>query len=224
MSETVKPIPKKKKIGIPKKKKKFKSGKEYKVIILKNCENCGVEYTHNVFSRYYLKMPDICNHCRQTKHGHAARNKRKTGRSREYSIWHGMRTRVYTTTDKDYREGTKLYPGWESFEGFKEWCDENNYNPEIHQLRRKDPKGHFEPDNCHFIVRPLNKYLYRGEMRYPKEIYEMLGSKCASSYKIFRRRLSRGEPINRAIMEPARVNQFTYAVNAKRGNADGNKD
>lgn len=98
-----------------------------------------------------------------------------------YSIWVDMKRRCYNPKRKDYQWygllGTLVYEKWKNdFLKFKEWAMANGYNENL-TIDRKNPNGHYEPDNCYWI--PLSnqndnkkksiKITLFGETKTPKQ-------------------------------------------------------
>ena len=175
-----------------------------------NCEDCSVQVT--VKNNKARKYPDKCRSCSGKvnaslkKHGF-----RSTGpKTKLYASWVSMRDRVNNPKNKDYVEGVKLHNAWiESFPNLKEWAESNGYIEGKSSIRRKDTKGDYTPENCKVVNRYTKKYMYGNRLLTAGQIYDLLPS-CAVDKEIFRRRLRRGTPLNRALMEPAKINAKLY--------------
>ena len=122
-----------------------------------------------------------------------------------------MRDRCLTKSNKDYKEGIDIFPDWLNFNHYKAWALDNGYCAGS-QIRRIDNKQGYSPLNCKVIKRKLNKYMYKGEMLFPHEIYDLVG-KLPISKSNFTKRLRNGYSINKAMMEPPKANQFIYKQN-----------
>lgn len=180
--------------------------------LLNNCLECKKEY--KLIRPKQRKYPYLCRNCASQKQPSIPKTygERCNGsRSKYYRTWTGIRDRVFTKTNKDYKEGVKLYKPWEDFNTFKQFLMDNNFTEES-QLRRIDPNGHYEPNNIKIIHRPLKKYPFRGRNLTPAEIYNLVAP-LPIDKSTFRRRLKKGWDINKAMMEPPRVNQFKYKKN-----------
>lgn len=72
----------------------------------------------------------------------------------EYSIWNGMRDRCRNEKTKAYRwygeKGVKVCRRWNRFEKFL--ADMGPRPSSEHSIERKDPRGHYEPDNCCWLL------------------------------------------------------------------------
>ena len=179
------------------------------------CEDCGIEFTSARYKE--RKYPNKCRSCT----GKFTCTKSKTygersngSRSKLYTSWTGMRDRCLTKLNRDYKEGVGICEAWMDFNVYKAWALENGYC-DGSQIRRINVKQGYSPLNCKVIKRKLNKYLYKGEMRFAYEIYDIIGELPISKIA-FTRRLRKGYPINKAIMEPPKSNQFVYKQNLKK--------
>jgi len=174
------------------------------------CKQCDKEY--KLIRIKQRKYPHLCKSCAsmQVKSLPRTYGERCNGsRSKLYRTWTGIRGRVFTKTDKDYKDGIKMHDAWDDFFVFKEYMLSIGFNEES-QIRRINPNGNYEPDNIKLVHRPIKRYMFEGKKRLASEIYDMV-SPLPVSKKLFRRRLARGWSINKAMMEPKRANQYRYA-------------
>ena len=181
---------------------------------MKNCSSCLKELKIPKRVTNNAQFPGVCKACV----GVYTSNKTQTygercngNRSRIYSSWTSMRDRVYTKTNRDYKEGIAIHSEWEDFTNYKAWAIEQGYT-EGSQIRRINSNGNYTPDNCKVITRPLAKYEYKGKEYTAAQLYDVIGS-VAVTKAVFRRRLKKGYDLNRAIMEPPKCNQFSYRRN-----------
>ena len=102
------------------------------------------------------------------KHGMATR----TGKTRLYEIWKGMRSRCNRPKDTSFRNyggrGIRICIEWDDFKKFYEWSMQNGYDPEAERgkctIDRINNNGNYEPDNCRWVdmkVQCSNRRPYR---------------------------------------------------------------
>jgi len=182
-----------------------------------DCDTCGKEQT-NIFRRKERKYPKTCRSCvgKLTSTNFKTYGERSNGsRSKIYSSWTGMRDRCLTKTNKNYKEGINLCFAWYEFTEFKKWAMENGFDSES-QIRRKNLSIGYYPENCKVIKRKLNTYEFKGQMLTAAKIFDMHES-AAVTKQAFRRRLKKGYSINKALMEPPKMNKTTYKQDERKG-------
>lgn len=68
-----------------------------------------------------------------------------------YEVWHGMRQRCTNSNHKHYDHyggrGIDICDEWDNFENFRDWANENGYEPGL-SIDRKNNDGGYSPDNC----------------------------------------------------------------------------
>lgn len=79
-------------------------------------------------------------------------------RTPEYRVWVGMKARCYHPKTKGYSRyggrGIKVCDRWFRFKHFIE--DMGPRPSKDHDLARKDPNGHYEPNNCEWQPHSVN--------------------------------------------------------------------
>lgn len=147
--------------------------------------------------------------CRQltknyrTKHG---------GRhERLYNIWHGIKLRCCTPTNKDYSNyggrGITICAEWVSdYAAFREWALSNGYADNLSIDRIDNDKG-YSPDNCRWVDmkrqnnnrRSNHLITYKGET---KSIADFCDEKGLNFQTIYARIVHRGWSVEKALETP----------------------
>ena len=101
----------------------------------KKCSKCGINDV--------VKGQRWCSQCRQVK-SNPLRIK-----------WIQMFRRCYDVKHYLYPThggiGIEVCDEWDDFATFEQWCLDNKWKIGMH-LDRINPKGNYEPSNCHFIT------------------------------------------------------------------------
>ena len=126
-------------------------GKEMKQMAIFKCEFCNNEF-ERVRSRGLKQLS--CSSCR----GIASGTTHGMSRTRQYSIWRGMKDRCYSPTRPKYHlyggKGIIVCDKWKTFEGF--WEDNKDAYRDDLTIDRKDSSGNYEPDNVRWIPQAQN--------------------------------------------------------------------
>lgn len=90
---------------------------------------------------------------RMTTHGES--------KTKLYNVWSGMKRRCYNKNQKSYIDygarGIRICDEWlNSFEVFRDWCNENGYIESKVEIDRINVDGNYEPSNCRFISKKEN--------------------------------------------------------------------
>ena len=142
----------------------------------------------------------------------ARMNQRTHGLSNtfEHRIWKNMRRRCNAPTCRIYKHyggrGIRVCERWDSFENFL--ADMGDAPSRDYSLERKDPDGHYCPENCIWIPkrkqsrnrRDTIRLTLNGETRALVEWSEHLGV----SYNALRARHARGWDDERILVTPVR--------------------
>lgn len=136
---------------------------------------------------------------RQVTHGQS--------RTRLYRIWCAMKARCNNPNTMYYSEyggrGIAVCDEWSSsFEAFRDWALENQYNPSL-SIDRIDTNGNYEPSNCRWVgcVAQANNrrsnvvFTMNGETHTLKQWSDILGV----NYNTVRSRVWSGWTIERAL-------------------------
>lgn len=140
------------------------------------------------------------------KHGQA----RRGNKSRAYRAWESMLRRCNNPSQDSYPQyggrGIRVCARWASFENFR--ADMGECLDGL-TLDRRDPEGHYEPDNCRWADQPTqqrnrrNNHLltFQGETKTLSEWAREKGIK----WKTLRARIEdHGWAVERALSEPVR--------------------
>lgn len=101
-------------------------------------------FYHNGF----IEHPHGSNHP-SYKHGHTTAN------SPLYSKWMAVYSRCYNKNNRDFKyygeKGIGMCNDWKTnFINFKDWCENNGYEPGLH-LHRENSEKDYSPENCVFL-------------------------------------------------------------------------
>jgi len=132
---------------------------------------------------------------------------------RLYSIWSNMKTRCTWTSKPDYKHyggrGISYHPSFETFEGFLAGIPDG-YADHL-ELDRIDNDGHYEPGNLRWATRVEQMAHTRrsGLIPHPRTgdfcTWREIADDYGLSYSLlYRRVVTGGEDIHRAISRPAR--------------------
>jgi hypothetical protein len=87
--------------------------------------------------------------------------------SREYGIWRSMKSRCYIESSNNYRHygarGIRICDRWR--DDFAAFLEDMGRCPKGWTLDRKDPNGHYEPDNCRWATWDTQAANKRGTVR-----------------------------------------------------------
>lgn len=80
-------------------------------------------------------------------------------RSPLYRVWKGMRSRCQDPKAQNYKwyggRGITICDAWQDFSKFRDWSEENGYEPGM-QLDRENNDLGYSPDNCQWVTRIQN--------------------------------------------------------------------
>lgn len=126
-------------------------------------------------------------------------------------VWGAMRQRCFNPSNKDYPNyggrGITICEEWSDFAKFKEWAVTTGYREGL-TIERVDVNGHYEPDNCTWLVnerqalntRIIRKFEYHGKQYTIRELSELSGIPL----RTLKGRLTNyGWSVERAVNEPA---------------------
>lgn len=149
---------------------------KYKIrMVLCKCD-CGKETTVRL---EYLRSGHTksCGCSRKT----ISANTRKThglSGTRLHGIWAGMLNRCRNKKVKSYKyygeKGVTVCSDWHNFSNFMEWSLQNGYQEDL-TIDRVDPYGNYEPDNCRWITKSMQRYNRRDTM---SNLYDELQIVC----------------------------------------------
>lgn len=135
----------------------------------------------------------------------------RSHRTPERNVWHAMRSRCHTPTDKDYKNygarGIRVCDRWRN--SFAAFLSDMGPRPSPkHSIDREDNDGNYEPGNCRWATNEEQKantrvvrLLTLGEETMPMRAWARRLGMRASSIKA---RLDAGWPIERALTQPSR--------------------
>jgi hypothetical protein len=76
-------------------------------------------------------------------------------KTRLYSIWSGMMERCGNKASQAYKDyggrGIKVCPEWHDILAFKDWAENNGYDPNL-QIDRRNNDGNYAPENCRWVT------------------------------------------------------------------------
>jgi hypothetical protein len=113
------------------------------------------------------------------KHGEAP----KSGPSRLYRIWNGMKDRCFNANCKAFKSyggrGISISTEWFDFANFRAWADSNGYDDEM-TIDRVDTNGNYSPENCRWathLEQNRNKRSNRPVIRSDGEWYSAISGR-----------------------------------------------
>lgn len=127
-----------------------------------------------------------------------------------YKVWQEMRRRCQKPESRGYKDygarGIRVYSEWENYAVFYYWAMANGYAPGL-TIERKDNDGNYEPSNCTWISKELQrrnnrrviKITYQGRTQILTDWAKELGIKVTTLYA----RIKRGYPIETAFQKEA---------------------
>ena len=136
---------------------------------------------------------------------------------RLYAIWHGMKERCYTATNKDYKNyggrGIAICNEWkDDYAAFREWAESNGYKDDL-TIERKDYNADYCPQNCTWIPLIDQAKNRRGNVMVDYGgrtwvLSELCKEKGLPYGTIHHRLKFYGWPIERAIEEPIHTHKL----------------
>jgi hypothetical protein len=139
----------------------------------------------------------------RTKHGHA----KKSGMTREYSTWLGMKSRCHIPTTPNYNNyggrGIKVCRRWRN--SFENFLKDMGKKPKGLSIDRINNDGNYEPSNCRWANRSQQNKNQRSRPRrlaWPKN--------PTLSDVVISKRLKRGWPMDMATTIPSTRKKFHY--------------
>lgn len=151
-----------------------------------------------------------CKGQNSTTHGFASR----TGRSAEYVVWSGIKTRCNNKNDHNYLKygarGICMCERWQN--SFLHFLQDMGTRPSRdHSIERIDNAGHYEPGNCRWATREEQANNRRSsrflEFNGERLTIAQWARRSGIEVHALHMRLRKGWSIERALTEPKKVSK-----------------